>query len=149
MWIELAKEYGPKAGWPVAILFVFLYVRQSGELTACMDKPEAVPVSVSATAKTLTTLKIVYKDRMIEVPGQAGYLPCPDIELSSAGEVSTQTEMPQAKQPKPKLNAIFLGAGYIEGLTAQAGYGYGPWRAYGQVGENRYGGGLTFDMLRW
>jgi hypothetical protein len=48
------------------------------------------------------------------------------------------------------MNTIYIGLGYLTGPTAQIGYGYGPWRVYGQASpKQEYGGGLTFDAVKW
>lgn len=145
MIFELVKNHAPKAGWPVAFLFIFLWWTK---VTPC---PEVVPVAQKQEAKASVRLQVVYKDRIVEVPGEAGKpLPCPDIIVDAdSGSVVESAPVASASKPKIKLNKLFLGAGYVDGALAQAGYGYGPWRAYGLIGQNRYGGGLTLDVWEW
>lgn len=154
---EYVKKHWPLAGWFLAVLFGYGYVTKKPE-PLTMPAPLVVnqAQAVTQTAKATVQVKLVYRDRIVEVPGEAPRsLPCPDVEIQAdSGTEATHwqsqavTSSPKAAQDAPR-NVLFAGIGYLEGPTASAGYGYGPWRASAQAGFGRIGGGLTLDVVKW
>lgn len=155
------KDNVKHLGWPLAVVFCGLWLRGCGALADCQGKQSA-PVTVTAsqaatqTAKASVTVKLVYRDRLVEVPGEAPRpLPCPDVEIQadSGSEATHWQSQAVTIAPKTALdaprNALFLGGGYLSGPVLAGGYRRDRLGIQVQGWTDRVGGLLTVDALVW
>lgn len=157
-WVrDWLKENWRHLGYPLAAVFAFLWLSKKPEP---LTMPPATVVNqaqaVTQTAKAGVRVEIRYRDRLVEVPGEAPRpLPCPDITAYADSTVEqthwqsqSVSQTPNLAPSKP-LNAVFLGAGYLEGPLLTGGYRRERLGIQVQGWSDKVGGLLTVDALTW
>ena len=132
--VEWLKTNWKILGYPLAIVFAFLWWNKS------CPKVEA-PVAVTQAQgqqqenKGSVRVQVVYKDRLVQVPGEAPRpLPCPDLIIDAdASQNQAHWQSQQVTQvasinPVGHQWGIFLGAGYLSAPIAQLGIYGDQWR---------------------
>jgi hypothetical protein len=154
--IEWLKNNWKGLGYPLAALFCLLWLTKKPEQ---LTNPAPLVVNqaqaMTQTAKASVTVKLVYRDRLIEVPGETKALPCPDVEIQadsgSSGEHWQSQAVTQTANLTPSLplNAVFLGAGYLAGPILVGGYRRQRLGVQVQGWSDKVGGTVTVDALAW
>ncbi len=154
---ELWGKHKPWLGYPLAAVFALLWWNK-----AC-PTVEAVPVvtatqsqAVTQTAKATVRVQLVYRDRLVEVPGEAPRpLPCPDVSIEAdSGSEATHwqsqslTVTPQIV-PQTVNSAIFLGGGYLDGPILAGGYRRDILTLQVVGWTDKIGGLATVDLIRF
>jgi hypothetical protein len=149
-----AKENWKVLGWPVAALFCFLWLRKTDCPKVEASNTQVIQnQGVTAATKAGVAVKIVYRDR----PGEpAKAIPCPEIEVVANGEenqvhwqsVSATTGAVLGPQEARK-GGLVIGAGYFGQGYGLLGVEHNHFKAFGQMGKDCYGGGLTYTWMLW
>jgi hypothetical protein len=155
--IEWLKANWKGLGYPLAAVFCLLWLTKKPE-PLTIPPQTVVNQNQGATEKIVNRTVTKFVPQYVYVPGEAPKaLPCPAIEVTTDMGVESTHWQSQAVTITPDLapskpvgqSVLFLGLGYLDGPTASAGYGYGPWRANVQGGFGKVGGGLTLDVIKF
>ena len=131
---EVLKTWGPKLGWPLAFLFCYLWIHK---------QPVCPVVSQSQTQDL--QVKLVYRDRLVEVPGEAPkLLPCPEIDFS-ASETHWQSVSQTPKYIPVQTFKLLTGLGYLNLPFASLGVQNDRLGASALFGVNSLGGQVTYS----
>lgn len=159
-WIERFKyldAHKHKAGWFLAVLFCYAWLTKKSE-PLTIPAPLVVNQEQASTQanKTGVRVEIRYKDRLVEVPGQAPQpLPCPDITAyaDSTGEQthwqSQGVSLTAQKQVQEPISAILAGGGYLDGPVLSLGYRRDILTLQAIGWTDKIGGLATVDLVRW
>jgi len=133
-------------GWPLAVLFCFLWWHK---VTPCEKQAVQLAQAQEQTGKASVRVQLVYKDRIVTVPGETPRLPCPDVIVDADAAQSQQhwQSVTTSAQIEPRTNVgIYAGGGWLGTPVATLGGFYGPVRVGAVASATDLGGLLTYDF---
>lgn len=155
--IEWIRSNWKSLGYPLAALFAFLWVNKG--CPTVDNKPETVVNQAQTqTSKSDCYGKIKYipQPYPVEVPGEMPKpLPCPALEIDfGAGQAHWQSQsVTMTPQNVPVghdgPNALVVGIGYLDGPIASVGYRRDSLGVEAIGWQNRYGGKISLDAIKW
>lgn len=155
--LEWLKANWKGLGYPLAAVFALLWWNKT---TPC---PEPITPSVTATQSQAVTQTAKAKQvvrlvpQYIYVPGEAPKpLPCPSIEIENEASVESTHWQSQSVTVTPKFEprtaqdgGIVLGGGYFGAPYGLVGLEHKGIKAFGQIGQDIYGGGVAYTVKLW